>query len=517
MNRILPLSLLVVLLLSPLLVFSQSTFQKLLPGSWNTWGTCAKRSSEGNLTFCTWAVDQFDSSGSDVILVSFDDQGDTLWTRSYGGPYDEQSFSLLTTGDGGYLITGTTNTTEASNGPFRGFLIKTDEQGDTIWTRAFSGLSQPLALTECYGGGFVVLGWQGPYGMSMLRIDTQGDLIWSRYYDRQTPPDFESEIASTCIVQSTDSSYFVGGIHSGGMFFSKVDPSGMVLWAKVTSMGGEVRQMEATPNGGLALFGYLPSETGIGWDGVLIEMDSSGNTLWSKGYDSSEIDGFTSGIRTSDNGFSMIGSTQGVDPYWDVHLLKTDSAGEVLLSRTFDGGASDVGRGIVEADDGGSFILGNTYSFGSGPSMWLIKTDSSGSGDCYQDTVTIVVSDVELDWIDFQLQPFSSTNTEYSTAFGVRSGATILPLCPVRVDDWDAEEHVVQVSPNPANDQFTVLFASDRTGSEIEVFNLLGERVYGRRALQPATTIDCSSLSRGIYLVRVSTATSVVFQKVVLE
>ncbi len=508
-----------ILLLGVSAAFPQSTFQKVLPGAVTTWGTCAKRSSEGNLTFCTWSSDQFSTSDRDIILISLDAQGDTLWTRSFGGPYDDQSFSLITTSDGGYLIAGTTNTTEASNGPFRACLIRTNAQGDSIWTKSFSGLAYALALTECDDGGFIVLGWQGAFGLSMLRFDDQGELMWSRYYDRHFPPDFDRQIASFCITRSSDNNYFVGGSTEGGaMFLSKMDPSGAVTWARVTSLDGEVKQVEATPNGGVILFGYLLAEVAPGWDGVLAEMDSLGNTLWSKRYDSSEIDGFNSGIRLSDSGFSMIGSTQGVDPYWDAHILKTDSTGEVVLSRTFDGGAGEVGRNIVEASDGGCFILSNSSSFGSISSMWVIKTDSTGFGDCFQDSVTTVVTDVDLGWADFQLESFSSTYMEYSTGFGVHRGTTISPLCPVGVNEQESEEPTVRLSPNPAHHQFTVAIGStDNQKSEVETFNALGVRVMSSKVTASQIAIDGSSLPRGIYLVKVTTATKTVIQRVVLE
>ena len=46
----------------------------------------------------------------DVYLMKIDDQGDTAWTRVFGGPYDDGAYSVQQTSDGGYIITGYTNT-----------------------------------------------------------------------------------------------------------------------------------------------------------------------------------------------------------------------------------------------------------------------------------------------------------------------------------------------------------------------------------------------------------------------
>jgi hypothetical protein len=47
-------------------------------------------------------------TGADIYLIKTDARGDTLWTRTYGGPHDEWGLSVQQTADGGYVITGDT-------------------------------------------------------------------------------------------------------------------------------------------------------------------------------------------------------------------------------------------------------------------------------------------------------------------------------------------------------------------------------------------------------------------------
>lgn len=62
---------------------------------------------------------------------------DTFWTRTYGGVSWDYGYSVQQTSDEGYILVGSTE----SFGCFCPdlYLIKTDAQGDTIWTRTYGG------------------------------------------------------------------------------------------------------------------------------------------------------------------------------------------------------------------------------------------------------------------------------------------------------------------------------------------------------------------------------------------
>jgi hypothetical protein len=68
-----------------------------------------------------------------VYLVKSSASGDTLWTRTYGGPEDGCGESVRQTTDGGYIIAGYTH----SFGGEEVYLIKTDGNGNV-------GIEEPL-------------------------------------------------------------------------------------------------------------------------------------------------------------------------------------------------------------------------------------------------------------------------------------------------------------------------------------------------------------------------------------
>ncbi|MFO7674721.1 MAG: PKD domain-containing protein [bacterium] len=84
--------------------------------------------------------------------------------------------------------------------------------------------------------------------------------------------------------------------------------------------------------------------------------------------------------QTSDGGYIIAGYTLSYgEGGRDVHLVRTDSVGDTLWTRTFGGSADDIGRSVGQTTDGGFVVVGATSSFGSGMQAWLVKVAVDGS------------------------------------------------------------------------------------------------------------------------------------------
>ncbi len=85
-------------------------------------------------------------------------------------------------------------------------------------------------------------------------------------------------------------------------------------------------------------------------------------------------------IETSDGGYAIIGSTNSLGAgNYDVWLLKTDSAGDTLWTKTYGGSDNDEGYCLRQTNDNGFIIAGyksvpNHYIDG-----WVFKTDANGN------------------------------------------------------------------------------------------------------------------------------------------
>jgi len=150
----------------------------------------------------------------------------------------------------------------------------------------------------------------------------------------------------------------------------KTDGNGKELWSRIygrddVDYGFSVQQ---TADGGYIIGGH----TGF-WDAdfvddvYLIKTDGSGNEIWSKTYGGSEVDRGYCVRQTTDGGYVIIGGTESFGAgSADVYLIKTDSEGKSLWSKTFGGEGHECGGAVRETADGGYIISGYTYSFGAG-------------------------------------------------------------------------------------------------------------------------------------------------------
>ncbi len=127
---------------------------------------------------------------NDLFLIKTDANGNLLWDKRFGTPaLIEQGYSVLQTSDGGFLVGGTV--VDALTEKSAGFLVKTDADGDTIWTRRY-GFPQPYLFNQIESiaptsdGGYALCGWAGSltgniFGY-LIRTNAVGNAILFRDY-----------------------------------------------------------------------------------------------------------------------------------------------------------------------------------------------------------------------------------------------------------------------------------------------------------------------------------------------
>lgn len=135
-----------------------------------------------------------------------------------------------------------------------------------------------------------------------------------------------------------------------------------------------------TSDGGYAILGSTYSFGSGDHDIYLLRLDSLGDTIWSNTYGGTDTDYGYDLQQTNDGGFVVVGSTHSYGSgEADVYLLRLDFIGGVVWSRTYGGSDKDVGRSVRITSDGGFIIGGGTASFGAGyDDVYLIRTDAAG-------------------------------------------------------------------------------------------------------------------------------------------
>jgi hypothetical protein len=166
------------------------------------------------------------------------------------------------------------------------------------------------------------------------------------------------------------------------VYLIKTDSVGNTLWTRTYGgfVGDEGWSVQQTSDGGYIITGYTASFGAGMLDVWLIKTNAFGDTLWTETYGDTLGDGGSSVQQTTDEGYIITGSTNsfGAGSH-DVYLIKTDSLGDTLWTRTYGGIFTDWGQSVQQTLDGGFIIAGGTYSFGSGNTdVYLIKTDGNG-------------------------------------------------------------------------------------------------------------------------------------------
>jgi hypothetical protein len=120
-------------------------------------------------------------------------------------------------------------------------------------------------------------------------------------------------------------------------------------------------------------------------DVYLYKTDSMGNYLWGKSYGGSLADAGTCVKHTSDGGFIISANTNSFSSNYDIYLIRTDSVGDTLWTKTYGGTGFEESHSVIQDNDGGFIIAGESYSFGnfgvsfSYADIYLIKTDANGN------------------------------------------------------------------------------------------------------------------------------------------
>src|SRR4026209_599371 len=122
--------------------FSQITFQKTYGGSGTEYGWCVQQTFDGGYII-TGYTNSTGAGGNDVFLIKTNSDGDTLWTKIYGGTADDYGYAVRQNADSGYTIA--CNTMSFGSGSFDIYIIRTNATGDTLWTRTVGGADSDAA------------------------------------------------------------------------------------------------------------------------------------------------------------------------------------------------------------------------------------------------------------------------------------------------------------------------------------------------------------------------------------
>ncbi len=188
--------------------------------------------------------------------------------------------------------------------------------------------------------------------------------------------------------QLPDSGFIMTGgtnTYSNGqtdIWLVRADAYGNQLWTQ--SIGGTAydfgNMVKRTTDNGFIIAGFTNSYGAGDNDGWLVKTDVNGNTLWSTTSGDAGIQEFEGVVQTTDGGYAAVGISYGTGTaYYDIYLVKFNSAGVEQWSKFIGGASFEIGNAIQQTADGGFIITGQTYSYGNADGdYYLVKTDDLG-------------------------------------------------------------------------------------------------------------------------------------------
>ncbi|MFC2170366.1 T9SS type A sorting domain-containing protein [Calditrichota bacterium] len=318
-------------------------------------------------------------------LIKTDSAGNQDWIKSYGAlRYSYYCYSAIQTLDDGFVLVGASYT-PGGESDYDYLLIRTDSDGDTLWSKKYGGTGGDYcsSVIQTPDSGFVLAGYSWSFGAGysdawLLKVSSNGDSIWSVTFG-----DIYNDYCNSMIFTKDSCIVFAGEFlypDSSGMqdfWLVKIDNSGRLIWSRTYDVGelDMTRSVIQTADSGFVIVGSISPIENFDADWLVLKTNSTGDSLWSQTFGGSENDYCNSVIQTADGGFMLAGDTWSFSRgYSDTWLIETDTYGDSLWSKTFGGTNSDDCRSLVQTNDNCLALAGGTNSFGEGDyDFWLLK------------------------------------------------------------------------------------------------------------------------------------------------
>ncbi|MBC8047943.1 MAG: hypothetical protein H7Y00_14190, partial [Fimbriimonadaceae bacterium] len=375
-------------------------------------------------------------SSFDYGIIKLNSSGDATWTKVYGGFGDDYAYDIKQTSDGGYIVAGNSNSTgddvHGNHGSIDCWILKLNSFGDTIWTKSLGGDFDDYArsVMQTSDGGYFIAGYtysnnedvsghHNPGGGTdcwVVKLDATGNLIWTKALGGTGS---EYLLSSQ---QTTEGGYIVAGFtgsidgdisgYHGGEYdywVVKLNASGDITWAK--TFGGSQADIgkfvEQTSDGGYLVSGTTISNNGDvsgnhgAYDMWVLKLDDTGNIVWQNAFGGTADEEARASHQTSDGGYIIAGhansnnfdvsGNHGDRDYW---IIRLNTSGDTIWTKSLGGSYFEIANSIEQTSDCGFIVAGFSASINgdvtdpyTGADYWIVKLESNGSSQTfYADT-----------------------------------------------------------------------------------------------------------------------------------
>lgn len=453
--------------------------------------------------------------GKDVFVTRTDANGNIAWSKQYGGSGDETALSVSQTPDGGFVIGGESFSSDPNG---NAFICKVDAAGGLQWWKEYGdGLYDitysVLALVD---GSIISAGLMETspvdYDAFLMKTDANGDTLWTRVIG---VPGIEHAVN---VIETSDAGFlFCGKSLSRGQgacdcWLVKTNANGDTLWTRTYGGAGWDESMDLIeqPNGYIVC-GGTNSEGNSNYDFLLMQIDFAGNLVWVKQYGGQNIEASYCVQEVPNEGYIIAGYTEtysydnsrGTDSA-NAWIVKTNYTGDTLWTMVYGGNRKEECFSVEVVPHRGYAFAGYTQSFGDSLQAYLFLTDTAGFTGCFERRTHPVVHTPAFVQGSYAWNVRAGYAVTAPSVAQMNTGATRTLNCslPMGIAE-EANANSFTVYPNPAPGEFTV-----RASSPVKtvcIHDATGKAVAHTSAWvsQNETRISCNA-APGLYTVAIT-------------
>ena len=182
-------------------------------------------------------TNSFGAGGFDFYLVRANKDGTPLWQKTYGGTDWDRAHSIIQLADSGFVLVG--DTYSYGNGNADIYMVRTDKYGDTLWTRTYGGPENDFGNAVILDGdSLVVVGGTESFGSGMsdgiiLKYHIDGTFGWVKIAGKDKDDYF------TSIDHNISGNYSIGGSRNYNHFLN-CDCGNDFWYYKITPDGNTI-------------------------------------------------------------------------------------------------------------------------------------------------------------------------------------------------------------------------------------------------------------------------------------
>ncbi len=168
-----------ILVLYTLLGINQNVFHKTFGGYGSELTTRMTYQSGGNY-IVSGITNSFPLGIFQLYLSEINTAGQVLWFKTFGLSSSLWDMDMARTSDGNYMIVSSYSVNNQL------ILIKTNQLGDTIWTKSYGFPLQIRinSIIQSVSGEFFISAnvYNGNFSMVLIKADYEGNILWANHY-----------------------------------------------------------------------------------------------------------------------------------------------------------------------------------------------------------------------------------------------------------------------------------------------------------------------------------------------